>query len=112
MGRASNVRPRIHPEFFDELYAKDPDPWEFETSDYERAKYDATIQALGGRHFKTGLELGCSIGVLTQRLKPHVDDLLGIDVAEFALDRARARNPDVRFERREIPEQYPPGEFE
>ena len=106
------MRARVQAAFFDELYAKDPDPWEFETSEYERAKYDATIAALEGRHFATGLELGCSIGVLTQHLKPHVDDLLGIDVSEFALDRARARNPDVRFEKREIPEQYPPGHFE
>jgi predicted TPR repeat methyltransferase len=106
------MRPRVHAAFFDELYAKDPDPWEFETSEYERAKYDATIAALEGRRFATGLEIGCSIGVLTQHLKPHVDELLAIDVAEFALERARERNPDVRFERREIPEEYPPGRFE
>ena len=113
MGKPVSVsRPRIEPAFFDELYAKDPDPWEFETSEYERAKYEETVKALGGRHFATGLELGCAIGVLTQHLKPHVDDLLGVDVAEAALERARKRNPDVRFEKREIPEEYPPGAYE
>src|SRR3954463_8269967 len=106
------MRPRVHAAFFDELYAKDPDPWEFETSEYEAAKYDATIAALEGRHFKTGLEIGCSIGVLTEHLARHVDELLGIDVAEAALARARERNPGVRFERREIPEEYPSGHFE
>src|SRR4051794_18083520 len=106
------MRPRIAPAFFDELYAKDPDPWELTTSAYERAKYDETIKALEGVHYRRGLEIGCSIGVLTQRLKRHVDDLLAIDVAEAALRQAHERNPDVTFERREVPEEYPPGEFD
>ena len=106
------MRERITPAFFDALYARDVDPWDFATSAYEREKYDATIDALEGRHFRTGLEIGCSIGVLTQRLAQHVDDLLAIDVAEAALEQARARNPTTRFERREIPEQYPPGHFD
>ena len=106
------MRPRLGAEFFDDLYAHDPDPWGFETSDYERAKYDATLAALDGRHYARGLEIGCSIGVLTERLSPHVDDLLAVDVSAAALDRARARLPRVRFERREIPEEFPDGRFD
>ena len=103
------MRDRVSAAFFDELYASDPDPWKFKTSEYERAKYDETVAALEGRHFATGIELGCAIGELTHWLAPHVDDLLGVDVSEFALEQARARNPDVRFEKREIPEEYPEG---
>ena len=41
------------------------------------------------------------------------DDLLAIDVAEAALDRARAaRTPRSRFERREIPEEFPDGAYD
>jgi trans-aconitate methyltransferase len=105
------MRARVGGAFFEALYAENPDPWDFETSAYERAKYDATIAALDGR-YATGLEIGCSIGVLTQRLVEHVGELLSIDVAEAALERARKRNPQVRFERREIPEEFPEGEFE
>jgi trans-aconitate methyltransferase len=104
------MRPRLGPAFFDELYASDPDPWGFATSEYERAKYDATIAALEGRRYRRGLEIGCSIGVLTQRLP--VDDLLAVDVSEAALEQARVRNPRVRFERREIPEEFPDGRFD
>ena len=32
----------------------DPDPWDFETSPYEHAKYDATIAALEGRRYARG----------------------------------------------------------
>jgi trans-aconitate methyltransferase len=106
------MRDRVQPEFFDELYAKDMDPWEFETSEYEAEKYDATIAALEGRRFRHGLEIGCSIGVLTEHLARECDDLLAVDVAEAALAKARERVPQVRFERREIPEEWPPGDFD
>jgi predicted TPR repeat methyltransferase len=104
---------RVRPEFFADLYAEDPDPWKFESSAYERAKYDATIAALEGRRFAHGLEIGCSIGVLTERLAAHTDALLAIDVADRALDRAKARGlANVTFERREVPEEYPGGVFD
>jgi predicted TPR repeat methyltransferase len=104
-------RPRLTAAYFDDLYAAERDPWEFETSPYEQAKYDATIAALP-RGYETGLEIGCSIGVLTERLQPHVADLLAVDVSESALEAARARVPGVTFERRELPEQFPPGRFD
>lgn len=106
------MRPRLRPAFFDELYAGDPDPWGFATSEYEAAKYDATIAALEGRRYPRGLEIGCSIGILTERLSQHVDDLLAVDVSTAALAQARARNPHVRVERREIPEEFPDGRFD
>jgi SAM-dependent methyltransferase len=108
------VRRRLRAPEFDRLYAADPDPWDFATSPYERAKYDATIRALDGRRFARGLELGCSIGVLTERLAAHCDDLLAVDLADAALTQARARLadlPHVRVERREIPEEFPAGPF-
>ena len=105
------MRPRLTAAYFDELYAADADPWDFETSPYEHAKYDATIAALGGP-YETGLEIGCSIGVLTERLRPHVAELLAVDVSEPALAAARRRVPGVRFERRELPEEFPPRDFE
>jgi predicted TPR repeat methyltransferase len=105
-----SARPRLTAPYFERLYADDPDPWRFETSPYERAKYDATIAALEGRRYAKGLEIGCSIGVLTERLTDHVDDLLAVDVSAAALQRARARVPTVRFERRELPEDFPDGE--
>ena len=103
---------RLGPAFFDDLYAANPDPWDFESSAYEAAKYDATIAALEGGRFATALEIGCSIGVLTDRLSRHCDALLAIDVAEAALERAKARVPDVAFERREVPEEFPDGSYD
>ena len=112
MGSTRVVTERLGPAFFHDLYAASPDPWDFETSPYEAAKYDATIAALGGRRFATVLEIGCSIGVLTERLAGRCDELLAIDVAESALDRARARVPEAEFELREVPEEFPDGAYD
>src|SRR4051794_25819688 len=108
----ASMRDRLRAAHFDDLYASDPDPWEFETSEYEAAKYAATIEALQGRRYQRGLEIGCSIGVLTEQLAQHCDEVLGIDVVEAPLQRARERVPTARFERREIPEESPPGHFD
>jgi len=109
------MRPRLTADYFDELYARDADPWGFETSRYEQDKYAATIAALGSRRYATGLEVGCSIGVLTARLAERCDRLLAVDAARAAAEVARERlagAPHVTVERRELPEAFPAGPFE
>ena len=105
-------RNTIAPDYFEALYAADPDPWRFATSDYERDKYAASLAALPAGGFGAALEVGCSIGVFTRQLAPRCKTLLAIDVAEGALAQARARCPGVRFERRAVPEQWPPDRFD
>jgi len=102
----------IEPAYFEALYAADPDPWRFASSAYEKEKYAATLAALPPRRFADALEVGCSIGILTAQLAPRCDRLLALDVAKSALAQARARCPAVRFERRRIPQAWPPGRFD
>jgi SAM-dependent methyltransferase len=100
-------------DYFERLYAKNPDPWDFETSDYEREKYADTIAALGRQRFAQGFEAGCSIGVLTRLLAAHCDNLLAVDIAEPALAQARKRCadlPQLRFENRRLPQDWPPSQ--
>lgn len=107
------MRQRIRPDFFERLYGDRADPWGFETSEYERQKYAATIAALPDRPIATALEIGCSIGVLTERLATRADHVLAVDVSETALARARTRAiSNATFQRRELPEQMPKGPFE
>ena len=70
------------------------------------------MAALPPHRFAAGLEVGCSIGVLTRQLAPRCGTLLAIDVAETALAQARARCPEVNFERRAVPQEWPPGRFD
>lgn len=105
----------LQPRYFDKLYAEDADPWQFETSAYEAAKYDATLAALPIERFASALEVGCSIGVLTERLASRCDELLALDVSEQALDHARQRCrdlPHIRFEKGQIPQDWPDGRFD
>ena len=101
--------------YFDRLYAADPDPWGFETSPYERAKYAATISALPRDRYHLGIETGCSIGVLTEQLAAKCDSVLGVDVAAAAL--ATARDRCAKLDRVEIallclPGDRPEGRFD
>jgi trans-aconitate methyltransferase len=105
----------ITPAYFDQLYAADPDPWRFATSFYERAKYLVTLAALPSRRFASGLEVGCSIGVLTRLLAAQCDRLLGVDVSAAPLVQARRTCADLRhvsFRQARIPAEWPAGRFD
>jgi 2-polyprenyl-3-methyl-5-hydroxy-6-metoxy-1,4-benzoquinol methylase len=100
---------------FDALYARDSDPWNFETSPYEQAKYQATLAALPARNYGAALEVGCSIGVLSRLLAQRCAALTAIDFAEQALVAARLRFrdlPQVRFLRAAVPAEWPAGRFD
>ncbi|GJD61991.1 class I SAM-dependent DNA methyltransferase [Methylobacterium frigidaeris] len=105
----------LPPGYFDERYAADPDPWNFAASPYERDKYAATLAALPRPQYEAGLEIGCSIGVLTAALAPRCDTLAALDVAEAALAQARTRCrdlPGVRLMRAQVPGEWPEGRFD
>jgi SAM-dependent methyltransferase len=109
------VRERLGREYFDELYARSRDPWGFETSEYERNKYERTLSVLAQRRYRRALEVGCSIGVFTAMLTPLCDELLAVDVSEAAVAVARQRLagfPNVRLELRSMPEETPQGPFD
>jgi 2-polyprenyl-3-methyl-5-hydroxy-6-metoxy-1,4-benzoquinol methylase len=100
---------------FERLYRENPDPWRFTTSLYEEQKYEATLSALGSRRFRMALEVGCSIGVLTNRLAARCDTLTGLDFAPSAVAAARARCarlPGVTIEQAQVPRQWPAGSFD
>ena len=105
----------LPPAYFEERYARDPDPWRFATSVYEADKYEATLAALPSPHYGSALEVGCSIGVLTRALAERCGRLLALDVAEAALGQARERcrdRPEVTFRRAQVPAEWPAGRFD
>ena len=70
---------------------------------------------LGGRHFAAGLEVGCSIGVLTNLLAARCKTLLAVDIVEAPLRLARARCadvPQVQFARMQVPQEWPDRVFD
>jgi SAM-dependent methyltransferase len=105
----------IGPDYFEQLYRDNADPWDFETSPYEAKKYKRTLDALPAARIGRALEVGCANGVLTAHLGLRCEDLLAVDVSETALSVARRRcaaQSHIRFERRILPEDAPGGPFD
>lgn len=109
------MKPTLPRDYFDRLYQNDADPWNFATKEYEHQKYAATLDNLPRAHYQSALELGCSIGVLTQMLATRASNLLAIDAAQIAVDAARARCadlPNVEIKRATLPDGFPDGQFD
>lgn len=106
--------------YFDETYARHEDPWGFSDRWYEQRKRSVTLAALPRPRFEHALEIGCSIGVLTAQLAPRVDELLAVDIAPAAIERARTRLAaagggqvaTVDFEVTDVAERFPEGSFD
>ena len=112
---APSVRASVPPVYFEEMFASNPDPWQFETSPYESEKYATSIGALAGRRYHGAFEVGCANGVLTERLASICETLLSIDVSSSALATARTRNEQtahVEFQELMFPGQTPDGSFD
>lgn len=109
------MEPPRTPAYFDALYARDPDPWQFASSEYERDKYAATLAALPVARYARAFEVGCSIGVLTRQLAARCDMVVAVDVAQAALDQATTRCadcPGVHVSRMVVPQDWPDGSFD
>lgn len=105
----------LAPEYFESVYDANNDPWNFASSEYEAAKYAATIESLPKEKYLSAFEIGCSIGVLTAKLGSRCDALLSVDVNEKALKQARAHCQDlsqVELRRMQIPEEFPERQFD
>lgn len=108
-------RGAVSAERFEQIYAAREDPWDYESSAYEQAKYAHTLAAIGDGPFARALEIGCSIGVFTAQLAPRCGDLVAVDFSDRALARARRRllrYPRVNLARVEFPHQTPSGPFD
>lgn len=101
--------------YFDELYARRADPWRLATRWYETRKRSLTVASLPASRYERGLEIGCSIGLLTAQLAPLCATLLAIDIAADALESARKRlreSPHVSFARLDASADFPAGQFD
>ena len=109
------MKPTLPRDYFDAIYQRDADPWNFATREYEHQKYAVTLDNLPRERYQNALELGCSIGVLTRMLAARTDSLLSVDAAQIAVDAARARCADlanVEIQRATLPDELPDGQFD
>jgi SAM-dependent methyltransferase len=105
----------LGPGYFDAMYTAAPDPWRLRTRWYEARKYAVCVAMLPRQRYGDAFEPGCSVGVLTGMLARRCDRLLSCDAAATAVGAAAERTascPNVTVERRVIPRDWPPGQFD
>jgi SAM-dependent methyltransferase len=88
---------------FEAAYSENGDPWASADSRYfyQRWKYEGLMAILpAGRRFARALDLGSGVGELSVALTAVADDVLGVDIAQSAVDQATVRaagRPGLRF---------------
>jgi SAM-dependent methyltransferase len=93
---------------FEAVYAGSGDPWA--SADprffYQRWKYDGLMATLpAGRRFASALDLGSGVGAFSLALTTVADRVLGLDIAQAAVDGAAARmvgKPGLTFARGDV----------
>jgi SAM-dependent methyltransferase len=88
---------------FEAAYSESGDPWA--SADpryfYQRWKYEGLMAMLPlGRRFARALDLGSGVGALSLALTAVSDNVLGLDIAQSAVDEATRRaagRPGLRF---------------
>lgn len=75
--------------FFDDLWARG-DPWELETSDFERARYARLLALLKPSGYARVLEIGCGTGTFSRLPARLAQRLVALDVSVKAISAAQA----------------------
>jgi predicted TPR repeat methyltransferase len=80
-------------EAFEAVYRELDDPWASASPHYryQGLKYDRLVALLPAKRFASVLDLGCGLGLLSQKLAPRADQVLGLDIAPAAIEHARRR---------------------
>lgn len=74
---------------FEERWSRG-DPWDVAQSALDQASYARQIELLSDRRYERALEIGCGAGAFTRLLAPLARDLVALDIAPSAIERARA----------------------
>ena len=74
---------------FETAYRESEDPWASASPRYryQGLKYDRLIALLPRKRFANALDLGCGLGLLSQKLTDRAEHVLGIDIAPAAIER-------------------------
>jgi LmbE family N-acetylglucosaminyl deacetylase/SAM-dependent methyltransferase len=102
-------------EYFDGMYARHDDPWGFDSRWYETRKRRIVLATLPRERYRSGFEAGCSTGALTAELADRCDELLAVDIAAAAVERARRRlagREGVNIRRAQLPADWPAASFD
>ncbi len=84
-------------EAFNRLYQALPDPWFAGVARYryQPLKYQIVLSLLPDRVYHRALDIGCGTGIFSRLLKEQAEQVVGIDISQSAVDRARRDSAGV-----------------
>lgn len=109
---------RLPDSYFDSMYEASSDPWNLANRWYEERKYAITMAVLPSQRYRHAVELGCSVGTVTQRLVGRCDRVTAVDVSAAALDSTDRRlreaglRETVTLVRGSLDDPWPTGPFD
>ena len=80
----------------DEWYAVE-DPWHIRTDPDELKKTMEILKHLRNEKYGIGMDMGCGEGFFTEMYADHCDLMLGCDISNVAIRRARKNHRSVNF---------------
>ncbi len=102
-------------DYFDSLFKRNADPWEFKSRWYESRKRALTLACLPQARYASGYEPGCANGELSAALAARCDRLLVTDGSPLAVEMAMARlrvHPNVEVRQAWVPAEWPLETFD
>jgi ubiquinone/menaquinone biosynthesis C-methylase UbiE len=66
--------------FFEDIWSRE-DAWNFDTSSFEKARFNALIGVLQDRHYAKVLEIGCGAGAFTAKLARLSEHIIALDIS-------------------------------
>lgn len=102
-------------DYFDQLYANNPDPWHYQTRWYEHRKRAISLGVLPQANYPTAIELGCSNGVFSESLAERCKYLLCLDGNDTAVNLAKQRLKNlaqIEVKQAMIPQDLPKQTFD
>lgn len=84
---------------FDRLYREHDDPFEVETSWYERRKQSVLLATLPRERYRRAWDAAAGTGALAAALAERADDVLATDSSPVAVERLIARGLDAEHNR-------------
>lgn len=101
--------------YFEQLYARDADPWGLGERFYEQRKRAILLASLPRPRFRRAFEPGCAIGLLSIELARRCDEVVAWDIARPAVEqtwRRLAPHGHARASLGAIPDEWPQGHFD
>jgi len=79
--------------YFDELYKKNSEPWEFTLRMSQNYRFSLCIDLIKKYNLRVAniLDIGCSLGQFTYQLIPLSSNIIGIDISKEAILKAKKK---------------------